>query len=116
MTTTLTVYDTPATAVPTTGFWSRARRAGAVYIGLGARTAVINVAIEGQLLTGAFMGALFGTVFASTLLGLVAAALGGALIAGLLAVLAIRYLVDQVVLGVVLNVFALGFTGFLFTQ
>jgi general nucleoside transport system permease protein len=80
------------------------------------RTAVINVAIEGQLLTGAFAGALFGTVFASIWVGLVAAALGGVLIAALLAVLAIRYLVDQVVLGVVLNLFALGLTGFLFTQ
>ncbi|HKT03323.1 MAG TPA: ABC transporter permease [Rugosimonospora sp.] len=80
------------------------------------RTAVINVAIEGQMLTGAFAGALFGTVFASIWLGVVAAALGGVLIAALLAVLAIRYLVDQVVLGVVLNLFALGLTGFLFTQ
>jgi simple sugar transport system permease protein len=80
------------------------------------RTAVINVAIEGQLLTGAFAGALFGSVLTSIWLGLVAAALGGVLIAALLAVLAIRYLVDQVVLGVVLNLFALGLTGFLFTQ
>jgi ABC-type uncharacterized transport system permease subunit len=80
------------------------------------RTGVINVAIEGQLLTGAFAGALVGTVAASTWAGLVAAAAGGVFIAVLLAVLAIRYLVDQVVLGVVLNVFALGLTSFLFTQ
>ena len=80
------------------------------------RSAVINVAIEGQLLTGAFMAALVGTVAASAWAGLVAAALGGVFIALLLAVLAIRYLVDQVVLGVVLNVLALGLTGFLFTQ
>src|SRR6266545_4001506 len=80
------------------------------------RSGVINVAIEGQLLTGAFAAALVGTVAASAWLGLVAAALGGVFIAALLAVLAIRYLVDQVVLGVVLNVLALGLTGFLFTQ
>jgi simple sugar transport system permease protein len=80
------------------------------------RSGVINVAIEGQLLTGAFAGALVGTVAASAWLGLVAAAVGGLFIALLLAVLAIRYLVDQVVLGVVLNLFALGLTGFLFTQ
>jgi simple sugar transport system permease protein len=80
------------------------------------RSGVINVAIEGQLLTGAFAGALFGTIFGSIWGGLVAAALGGLFIAALLAVLAIRYLVDQVVLGVVLNLLALGLTGFVFTQ
>ncbi len=80
------------------------------------RSGVINVAIEGQLLTGAFAAALAGTIAASAWAGLLAAVVGGAFIALLLAVLAIRYLVDQVVLGVVLNLFALGLTGFLFTQ
>jgi general nucleoside transport system permease protein len=80
------------------------------------RSGVINVAIEGQLLTGAFAAALVGTIAASAWAGLLAAVVGGAFIALLLAVLAIRYLVDQVVLGVVLNLFALGLTGFLFTQ
>jgi ABC-type uncharacterized transport system permease subunit len=89
---------------------------GAIAGVLCERSGVINVAIEGQLLTGAFAGALFGTIFASTWAGLIAAALGGVFIAALLAVLAIRYLVDQVVLGVVLNLFALGLTGFVFTQ
>jgi simple sugar transport system permease protein len=49
-------------------------------------------------------------------LGLVAAALGGMLISLLLAVLTIRYLVDQVVMGIVLNLFALGVTGFLYER
>jgi simple sugar transport system permease protein len=80
------------------------------------RSGVINVAIEGQLLTGAFAGALFGTILGSSWGGLVAAAIGGLFIAALLAVLAIRYLVDQVVLGVVLNLLALGLTTFVYTQ
>src|SRR2546421_8258255 len=80
------------------------------------RSGVINVAIEGQLLTVAFMAALVGTVAASACAGRVAAAIGGLFIALLLAVLAIRYLVDQVVLGVVLNVLALGPTGLLLNQ
>ncbi len=80
------------------------------------RSAVINVAIEGQFLMGAFMGALVGTMAASVWTGLIAAAVGGLFIGALLAVLAIRYLVDQVVLGVVLNLLALGLTGFLYER
>jgi ABC-type uncharacterized transport system permease subunit len=105
------------------GSMAQATVRGALPLVLGAlcgvlceRSGVINVAIEGQLLTGAFAGALVGTVAASAWMGLIAAAVGGVFIALLLAVLAIRYLVDQVVLGVVLNLFALGLTGFLFTQ
>jgi simple sugar transport system permease protein len=74
------------------------------------RSGVINVAIEGQMLLGAFAGALFASSAGSLGVGIVAAVLGGALIGVLLAVFAIKYLVNQVVLGVVLNAFALGLT------
>ncbi|MGN9911955.1 ABC transporter permease [Phytohabitans sp. LJ34] len=80
------------------------------------RSGVVNVAIEGQLLMGAFAGALVGTMAANAWVGLVAAALGGALISLLLAIFTIRYLVDQVVMGIVLNLFALGLTGFLYER
>jgi len=80
------------------------------------RTGVVNVAIEGQLLTGAFVGAFLGSVAGSYWVGLLAAALGGVLISALLAFFAIRYLVDQVVIGIVLNTFALGITGYLYEQ
>ncbi|MGN9889958.1 ABC transporter permease [Micromonospora sp. L31] len=80
------------------------------------RSGVVNVAIEGQLLMGAFSGALFGSMFNSVWVGLVAAAIGGAFISLLLAVFAIRYLVDQVVMGVVLNLLAVGITGFLYER
>lgn len=80
------------------------------------RSGVVNVAIEGQLLMGAFAGALVGTLAANAWIGLVAAALGGALISLLLAVFTIRYLVDQVVMGIVLNLLALGLTGFLYER
>ena len=80
------------------------------------RSAVINVAIEGQFLMGAFAAAMFATLAGSVWVGILAAGVGGLIIGLLLAVLAIRFLVDQVVLGVVLNVFALGLTGFLYEQ
>jgi general nucleoside transport system permease protein len=76
------------------------------------RSGVINVAIEGQMLFGAFSGALFASASHSLGVGVLAAVLSGGLMGALLAVFAIRYVVNQVVLGVVLNVFALGLTGF----
>lgn len=83
---------------------------------LGERSGVVNVAIEGQFLMGAFGAALVGTMATSVWLGLFSAAIGGVIIAAILAVLAIRYLVDQVVVGIVLNLLALGMTGFLYER
>jgi ABC-type uncharacterized transport system permease subunit len=78
------------------------------------RSGVINVAIEGQMLSGAFAGALVGSMTHSTGAGVVAAMAAGGLIGALLAVFAIRYLVNQVVLGVVINLLALGLTGYVY--
>jgi ABC-type uncharacterized transport system permease subunit len=83
---------------------------------LGERSGVVNVAIEGQFLMGAFAGALVGTMAGSIWAGLISAAVGGVIIAAILAVLSIRYLVDQTVVGMVLNLFALGITGFLYER
>jgi ABC-type uncharacterized transport system permease subunit len=83
---------------------------------LGERSGVVNVAIEGQFLMGAFAGALVGTMATSVWAGLISAAVGGVIIAAILAVLSIRYLVDQTVVGMVLNLFALGITGFLYER
>jgi len=81
---------------------------------IGERSGVVNVAIEGQFLFGAFFAALIGTMATSVWAGLISAAVGGVIIAGMLAVMAIRFLVDQVVVGIVLNLFATGVTGFLY--
>jgi simple sugar transport system permease protein len=78
------------------------------------RAGVINVAIEGQMLAGAWAGALVATLVHNKGLGLLAAVVAGGLMGLLLAVFAIRYFVNQVVLGVVLNVLALGLTGFIY--
>lgn len=80
------------------------------------RAGVINVSIEGQFLVGAFTAAFAGTVTGSLWVGLLCGGLAGALLGAALALFAIRYLVDQVILGVVLNVFALGLTGFLYDR
>ncbi len=78
------------------------------------RSGVINVAIEGEMLSGAWAAALVATMAHSKGFGIVAAVVAGALMGLLLAVFSIRYLVNQVVLGVVLNVLALGLTGFIY--
>jgi simple sugar transport system permease protein len=75
---------------------------------------VINIAIEGQLLLGAFCAAIATSATGSLWLGLVCGALAGSLVGILLAVFAIAYRVDQVVLGVVLNTLVLGLTGYLY--
>jgi simple sugar transport system permease protein len=75
---------------------------------------VINIAIEGQLLLGAFCAAVAASVTGNLWAGLACGALAGSLVAGLLAVFAVGYAVDQVVLGVVLNTLVLGLTGYLY--
>lgn len=79
------------------------------------RVAVINIGIEGMLLMGAFVGAVVGTL-SNPWVGMVAATLSGGLLGLGLAVLAIRYRVDQIIAGVVINIFALGFTSFVSSQ
>ena len=76
------------------------------------RAAVVNIAIEGMLLSGAFVAAVVGST-TNSFIGVLAAVLTGALLALVLAVLAIRYRVDQIIVGVVINIFTLGITSFL---
>lgn len=95
----------------------------AVPIALGAmggimseRVGVVNIAIEGQLLTGAFLAAVVGSLTDNLWLGLLAAMIGAALMSMVLAAFSIKYLVDQVIVGVVLNVLVIGITNFLYSQ
>lgn len=80
---------------------------------IGERAGVVNVAIEAQFLFAAFSSAIVASITGSFLLGLVAAMLAGALVASVLAAFSIKYLVDQVIVGVVLNVLITGLTSFL---
>jgi simple sugar transport system permease protein len=83
---------------------------------LGERAGVVNIAIDGQLLFGAFGAALVGSLTGSPWAALVAAMLAGALVALVLGVFAITYYVDQVIVGVVLNVLVIGITSFMFSE
>jgi ABC-type uncharacterized transport system permease subunit len=79
------------------------------------RVGVVNIAIEGQLLGGAFTAAMVASMTRSPLLGLLAAAVAGAFVSMVLAFFSIKYLVNQIIVGVVLNVLVSGLTGFLFS-
>lgn len=81
---------------------------------IGERAGVVNVAIEGQLLLGAFAAALLSSITGNPFVGLIGAMIGGVLVSLVLAAFAIKYFVDQVIVGVVLNVLVTGLTGFLY--
>ena len=82
---------------------------------LSERAGVVNIAIEGQLLGGAFTAAIVASVTQNAFAGLVAAGLAGAMVSLVLALFSIKYVVNQIIVGVVLNVLVSGITGFLFT-
>src|SRR3979411_1461097 len=75
------------------------------------RSGVVNIALEGIMLTSAFAG--FGVAFVlhNLAMGLLAAIAAGMLIAALHAALSINFLVDQIVSGTVINILAVGITG-----
>lgn len=80
------------------------------------RVGVVNVAIEGQLLAGAFVSAVVASVTRNSFAGLIAAMIAGVLVSFVLAAFSIRYIVDQVIVGVVLNVLVTGLTSFLYSK
>ena len=80
------------------------------------RSGVINIAIEGQFLAGAFLGAMIGSWSGNLWLGVLAGALAGGLFGALLAFLALRYGADQIIVGVVIVAFSTGLTNFLTEQ
>ena len=80
------------------------------------RSGVINIAIEGQLLASAFVSGVVASVTQQAWWGLLAAPFAGAAISFLLATFAIRFSVDQVILGFVINVLVIGLTDYLYKK
>jgi simple sugar transport system permease protein len=89
------------------------------------RSGVVNIGIEGMMLSAAFFGWLAAIYMfhifefskgISIFVGLLAAILTGALMGLLLAALSVTYKVDQIIGGTVINILAVGLTGFLNRQ
>ncbi|MEI2690734.1 MAG: ABC transporter permease [Anaerolineae bacterium] len=77
------------------------------------RSGVVNIAIEGMMLTGAMVAVIVASISGNLWLGLVGAVVISGLLGVFLAVLAIHFRVDQIIAGTAINIFALGITSFI---
>jgi simple sugar transport system permease protein len=77
------------------------------------RSGVINIALEGLMLAGAFTAAAVTYATGSPWIGLLAGMAAGVAVAALHAVACIRYSADQVVTGTAINILMIGIPGFL---
>ena len=82
---------------------------------IGERSGIINIGIEGQMLMAAFLSFLVGATTNSIVVGIIVGLLTGALLGLLLAFMSIALKVDQIIGGTVINILALGITGYFYT-
>ena len=78
------------------------------------RSGVINIALEGMMLMGAYFGIWGADVFGSWVIGVLVAIVAGGLLALVHAVFSIHLRANQVVSGTGINFLALGITGYFF--
>ena len=95
----------------------------AIPVGVGAlagivaeRSGFLNIAVEGKLLFGAMVGSIASSVTGIAIAGPIAGALIGAVVSLFLAWLGIRYKVDQIIAGTVINIGAVGITSFAYLR
>ncbi len=81
---------------------------------LGERAGVINIGIEGQMLMAAFIGFLANVWTGNLLLAVLAGVMVGALLGLLLAFMSVTLKIDQIIGGTVINILALGLTGYFY--
>ena len=79
------------------------------------RVGVVNIAIEGMMITGALVGAIFGSLW-GLWVGMLAAIIAGGLTAVVHGILSIKYKVNQVISGTIINIFTIGLTSYIVTK
>jgi simple sugar transport system permease protein len=87
------------------------------------RVGVVNIAIEGQLLFGAFSATICGSIAkeltgsseVGLIVGFIAAPVSGVLLGMLFALFTVKYFVNQMIVGVLVNVLSLGLTSYLYS-
>jgi simple sugar transport system permease protein len=80
------------------------------------RTGVVNIGIEGTLLTSSFFGFFVAALSQNLIWGLLAAIASGAVTGLLLAVLTVSWKMDQIIAGTIVNILAAGLTSFFYKQ
>lgn len=81
---------------------------------LGERAGVINIGIEGQMLMAAFIGFLVNVWTGNLLIAVIAGVSAGALLGLLLAFMSVTLKLDQIIAGTVINIVAIGLTGYFY--
>lgn len=77
------------------------------------RSGVVNIAMEGMMLVGAYTGVAVAVASNNVWLGLIAAIICGGLIALIHAIVSINFKANQVISGIAINIIALGLTNYL---
>ncbi|MEM8529470.1 MAG: ABC transporter permease [Chloroflexota bacterium] len=80
------------------------------------RSGIINIGIEGMMLISAFMGFMFSVWTGNLLLAVTGAVLVGGIVGLMHAAMSISLKVDQIISGTVINIMAVGFTGYFYQQ
>jgi len=81
---------------------------------LGERSGVINIGIEGQMLLSAFIGFLVNVWTGNLFIAVISGLLTGAVLGALLAFMSVSLKIDQIIGGAVINIVALGLTGYFY--
>jgi len=77
------------------------------------RSGVVNIAMEGMMLTGAYAGVMTALASHNVLLGVLGAMIAGGLMALIHGIVSIHFKADQIVSGIAINIAALGLTNYL---
>lgn len=83
---------------------------------IGERSGVVNIGIEGQMLLAAFVGFFGASATGSLVIGVLLALLSGMVVGGFLAWTTVRWQMDQIIAGVVINIVATGLTVFFYSE
>jgi general nucleoside transport system permease protein len=81
---------------------------------VGQRSGVLNIGLEGKMLAGAFFAVLATLTTGSPWAGLMAGTVAGTALSALSALFCVRLRADQVVVGLAVNLLAIGLTGTLY--